>query len=227
VPSALNNLGLGEDILAQHVGWDIGAAAVAQSLAERLEATAVLAGFSRLVIDANRAPDDPTAIPGVSDEIPIPGNENLSDDDRAARVDDIYTPYHGRIAAQLDRLGHLGTPPAFFSVHSFTPSMGGADRPWHIGVLWHLDPRIPEPMIEALRAHPDGLTVGDNEPYSGHQLAHTLDHHAGAQGFAHSAVEIRQDEVDTPKKQAYWADILAACLKPILDDPVIHRVEHY
>jgi predicted N-formylglutamate amidohydrolase len=227
VPAALDNLGLEQDILEQHVGWDIGAAAVAQQLAERLDATAVLAGYSRLVIDANRAPDDPTAVPEVSDDIPIPGNKNLSAEDRAARVDGIYTPYHRRIAAQLDRLGYLGAPPAFFSVHSFTPSMGGLERPWHIGVLWHLDPRIPEPLIKALRAHPDGLTVGDNEPYSGYQLAHTLDHHAGAQGFAHSAVEIRQDEIDTPEKQAYWADVLADCLEPILRNPVIHRVQHY
>ena len=48
--------------------------AVTLSLARRLGAPAVLSGFSRLLIDANRGGDDPTLIMRLSDGAVIPGN---------------------------------------------------------------------------------------------------------------------------------------------------------
>ena len=50
-------------------------------------------------------------------------------------------------------------------MHSFTPQMNGFKRPWHVGVLWNDDPRLPEPLLAELRRDP-ALVVGDNEPYS-------------------------------------------------------------
>ncbi len=54
VPKALQGMGIDGQYFEQHIGYDIGAAGVSRMLAEQLNATAVLAGFSRLVIDANR-----------------------------------------------------------------------------------------------------------------------------------------------------------------------------
>jgi predicted N-formylglutamate amidohydrolase len=56
VPAALKQLGLGQGELARHIAWDIGAAGVTRRLAARLDAPAVLCGYSRLVIDCNRPP---------------------------------------------------------------------------------------------------------------------------------------------------------------------------
>jgi len=56
VPSALGTLGLSDDTFERHIAYDIGAAAVTRGLADRLDASAVLAGYSRLVIDVNRPP---------------------------------------------------------------------------------------------------------------------------------------------------------------------------
>ena len=50
-------------------------------------------------------------------------------------------------------------------MHSFTPEMKGFKRPWHVGVLWNDDPRLPEPLLAELRKDAS-LVVGDNEPYS-------------------------------------------------------------
>ncbi len=50
-------------------------------------------------------------------------------------------------------------------MHSFTPQMNGFKRPWHVGVLWNDDPRLPEPLLAELRRDRE-LVVGDNEPYS-------------------------------------------------------------
>ena len=46
VPEALGNLGLDSATVTDHIGWDIGAAAVTRQLALLLDAPAVLAGYS-------------------------------------------------------------------------------------------------------------------------------------------------------------------------------------
>ena len=77
IPAGLDQLGLGPAELTQHIAWDIGAAGVARRLALRLDAPAVLGGYSRLVVDCNRAPGDATSIVEISDGIVIPGNRAL------------------------------------------------------------------------------------------------------------------------------------------------------
>src|SRR5262245_21152990 len=103
IPRALGTLGLDEAERGRHIAWDIGIAGVTEALAGRLDATAVLQTYSRLVIDCNRAPGHPTSIPTVSELTAIPGNENLSEEDRAARRRAIFDPYHAVIGELLDR----------------------------------------------------------------------------------------------------------------------------
>jgi predicted N-formylglutamate amidohydrolase len=94
--------------------------------------------------------------------------------------------------------------------------MGGKARPWHVGILWDADPRIPVPLLERLRADP-ALVVGDNEPYSAREPAgYTVEHHAVAHGLAHVAIELRQDLIADDAGAARWAEILGTALAPIL-----------
>lgn len=227
VPDGMNNLGLSDEDLARHIGWDIGAAAVTRRLAQALETTAILARTSRLVIDPNRDPADPTSIPEISDRVRIPANCGLNAMERTRRRDAYFQPYHDAIDAEIARLKARGPAPAIFSVHSFTPDMPGEERPWHIGVLWNRDPRMAVPMIEHLRAHADGLLVGDNEPYSGQLVAYTLNRHGGGNGLPHCAVEIRQDLVADDAAAERWARILEPALRSVLASPGLHRVRHY
>jgi len=53
-PQALRRLGLPDEATWRHIAWDIGAAELARALAARLDAPALLAGYSRLVVDCNR-----------------------------------------------------------------------------------------------------------------------------------------------------------------------------
>ncbi len=227
VPARLNDLGLTAEQLSRHIGWDIGAAAVTRRLAQALSATAILARVSRLVIDPNRDPGDPTSIPEVSDRIIIPGNQAVGPEERARRRAAYFRPYHAAIETQIARLTNNCEAPLLFSVHSFTPDMPGQLRPWHIGVLWNKDPRMAGPMIGYLRAHRDGLIVGDNEPYSGQLVAYTLNRHGGGGGLPHCAVEIRQDLVETEDAAARWAGILEPALREILASPGLHRIRHF
>src|SRR5690348_4383152 len=94
VPRALADLGLPAAALRQHIAWDIGAAAVTRHLAAALDAPAILAGYSRLVVDCNRDPGDASSIPAVSDGVAVPGNRELTPAARAARLEACFAPYH-------------------------------------------------------------------------------------------------------------------------------------
>ena len=216
VPRALGTLGLTGEELSRHIGWDIGAATVSRGLAGRLDAPAILAGYSRLVVDCNRDPGDATSIPETSDGVAIPGNRGLSPEERSARHAEIFAPYHAAIADWIEARLARGVVPAVLSIHSFTPTMAGRARPWHVGILWDADPRIPMPLLRSLRGDAD-LVVGDNQPYSAREPAgYTVRHHAVARGLPHVAIELRQDLIADEAGAARWADRLAAALAPIL-----------
>lgn len=215
-PRALGSLGLASEVARRHIAWDIGAADLARELAHRFDAPAVLAGYSRLVIDCNRAPTDTTSIATESDGQVIPGNASLDAEGRKLRVQCFFEPYHAAIAARLAQFRRAAVVPAFLSIHSFTPVMNGTPRPWHVGVLWDRDARIAGPLLEGLRARPE-LCVGDNLPYSGrHPADHTVALHAESAGLPHVCIEVRQDLIDAPAGVERWGRILGETLAPVL-----------
>lgn len=222
LPRRLGTLGLSEAELSRHIAWDIGIAEVTRGLARRLDAPAVLSRFSRLVIDPNRALDDPTLIPQISDGVVIPGNQGLSPGEVAARIDGFHQPYHAAVGRALDDLVARGPTPAVVSMHSFTPVMKGVERPWHVGILWDQDPRLPLPLMTRLRAQ--GVPVGDNEPYTardGH--GYTLFEHAAPLKLASVLIEIRQDLIDTHHGAAAWTERLGDALRVVLENAGVFR----
>ncbi len=228
IPLSMGNIGLDKSVFKLHVAWDIGAEAVTRLLSEKLDAMGVLAGYSRLLIDVNRQPGDYGSIPEKSDTIFIPGNLELNEEQRLARVESFFWPYHQSVSKALAHLWQRGPVPALFSVHSFTPSLGGNKRPWDIGVLWNRDARLATPLLKKLRAIESGrYYVGDNEPYSGREFGYTIDIHAGVTGLPNCAIEIRQDLIDTPIGAKYWANTLADVLKEILANDSMHRTERF
>jgi len=221
IPAVLDSLGLDELALGRHIASDIGAAEVAEHLARRLDAPAVLAGYSRLVVDCNRRLDDPTSILAVSDGEFIPGNHGLTDEQKDARIRQFFEPYHDAIRRRVESFERRGIVPAFIAVHSFTPIFQQTRRPWQIGILWDTDPRIPVPLMKGLAER--GVVVGDNEPYSGRAPSdYTIDHHAEATGLPHASIEVRQDLVEHAQGAVEWADTLADVLSPILANPDLY-----
>ncbi len=225
-PASMGDMGLSPTVFDTHIAQDIGAADVTRKLAERLDAPAVLAPYTRLLIDVNRPPGDPESVPVVSDGVSIPVNKNLSEAELVEREERYHWPYHHTVANALAHLWRMGTTPALFSIHSFTPVMNGAVREWDAGVLWNRDPRMAQPLIHILRERGD-IHVGDNQPYSGKELAYTIDNHGGAAGLPHAAVEIRQDHLEAPGGAARWAEILDQALERVLAIEDLHRVEHF
>ena len=224
IPRALGHLGLAREHRASHIAQDLGAGELALALSDRLNATAVLCNYSRLVVDCNRALTDASAFLDLSDGVEVPGNRELSEEDRELRAAAIYRPYHGAIDRELDRLCSIVEAPALIAIHSFTRFLDGQDRRWDCGVLWDRDARIARPLLDGLRD--DGtLLVGDNQPYSGrHPEDFTVDHHAEDRNYPYAAMEVRQDLLDTPAKLERMADRIHAALEPILSDPGLYTL---
>ena len=227
-PAGLNQLGLADWVLERHVAWDIGSDKLARFLADELDAQAVLAGFSRLIVDPNRQPTDPSAFPEISDGIAIPGNIDLDERQKALRVQSFFKPYHDRITDRLNGFVANGIVPAMISVHTCTPVFDRVVRPWHVGIMWDKDPRIPVPLIRHYERM-DDVCIGDNEPYSGsHPHDFTIDYHAEPAGLPHVGIEVRQDLVQDDDGARKWAAILAEGLQGILADENLYRpLEEY
>ena len=198
------DLRIDEGLLDTHIAIDVGVAEVARRMADRWGISAFLANVSRLVCDFNRDEDAPTLAPQVSDEQPIPGNK-LDEEGREERLVRFHRPYHETLSALLEE-----APPALIlSLHSFTRSLSSspeAIRPWHVGVLYNQDDRAPRLAIPLLAA--EGLTVGDQEPYSGKELNYTMNRHAEARGRPYLGIEVRRDQITDAAGQAVWAERL-------------------
>lgn len=217
IPRGLADLGLDHVALGRHVAWDIGAAEVTERLAQQLEATAILSHFSRLIVDPNRDPADPSSMPERSDDVAIPANRALPAAERERRLATFFRPYQAALTAEFARRHARGEITALLSIHSFTPVMAGFVRPWEVGVLWNEDGRIALPLMEMLRQQ--GIAVGDNEPYSGRDHhGYTTHTHADAAGLPNVLLEIRQDLIDTHRGAVQWADRLAPLLQACLAD---------
>ncbi|HVI88085.1 MAG TPA: N-formylglutamate amidohydrolase [Dongiaceae bacterium] len=223
VPRSLNNLGLGPEHFDKHIAWDIGIAELGLGLSERLEAPLLLNHYSRLVIDCNRHLKDPTSIPQISDRIDIPGNRALTPEQRRQRAAAIFDPYHAALSQMIDARLASGQYPVLLSLHSFTPVMNDFQRPWHIGILWNRDDRLPLPLMRRFAAE-EGLVVGDNEPYSGRDgHGFSMQYHAEARGLAHALIEVRQDLIGDSAGVARWAEILHRVCHDVLADATLYH----
>jgi len=226
LPREYGDLGLTPADLGRHIAFDPGAAAVARRLAGRLDAPAVLANFSRLLIDPNRGADDPTLIVALSDGTVVPANVGLDEAERRRRIERFYAPYHDAVDEAIERALAAGRAPALVSIHSFTPVWRGRMRPWHAGILWDADPRLAGPLVAALRAD-SALVVGDNEPYSGTLTNDTLHGHGTRRGLAHALIEIRQDLIAGEEDARDWAERLAAILADLNRREELHEIRHH
>lgn len=226
LPAAYGDLGLTRQSLQRHIAYDIGAAWLTRRLAHLLGAPAILSTFSRLLIDPNRGADDPTLVMRLSDGAIVPGNSGVDADEVERRRERYWRPYRDAVAEAVDAMGATGHAPVVVSIHSFTPNWRGAARPWKVGILWDLDPRLPAPLLQALAAESDLApaqeAIGDNEPYDGALEGDTIDDIATARGLANALIEVRQDLIATEQAASAWAERLARLLKPILVRPELH-----
>ena len=227
IPAVLGELGVPGAQLTQHIAWDIGAAAIVRRLSASLNAPALLAGYSRLVVDCNRYLHDPAAFVQYTDGIDVPGNAAIADTEREQRAQEIYRPYHQAIEAALVRFEREDIVPVFVSVHTMTDRMrGDKRREQEFTLCWARDDRLVEPVLRCMRAK--GVVVGNNQPYSldlGED--YTVPEHAMRRGLAHLQIEIRQDLVADDDGAARWAGLLHECIADLVTDPGLRAARRY
>lgn len=214
IPAAWGDLGLSDAERVAHIAWDPGALALARGLARRLGACLVHAPVSRLVYDLNRPPDQPGAMPARSEIFDIPGNAAISAEERVARTQAIYVPFHDALHIELARRIALGLAPVMVTIHSFTPVFHGTPRAVEFGVIHDADDRLAREIV----AHaPEGLMTRLNEPYSAADgVTHTLRLQAGPYRLPNAMLEIRNDLIGTAEQAEAMADRLAPCLTAAL-----------
>jgi predicted N-formylglutamate amidohydrolase len=212
VPRKLGDLGVAAVEWDRHIAWDIGAAGMAQVMAETLDAWLICQTYSRLVIDCNRPFSSPGSIAAVSERTAIPGNRDLDEAAIAARRREIFLPYHQRTVEELDRRAALGRSSILVTVHSFTPVYMEDAREWQLGVLYQRDARLAHALLQAMRA--DGRwQVGDNQPYAVSDATdYAIPVYGEQRGQPHVELEVRQDLIADEAGQREWGERIAGWL---------------
>ena len=212
IPASLAELGLGSSERKRHIAWDIGVADLGVRLADRIGASFIHQVYSRLVIDCNRRPGAQDSIPAVSDSTAIPGNQEIDQAQAELRAAAIFEPYQRAISNEIDRREEQRLETVLVALHSFTPRMGGLDRPWHAGILHDGgDSRFARAMLTALGDDP-ALNVGDNEPYSMDTIDFTIPFHAYPRRLPYVEIEIRQDLLAEDTDIEQWSARLERAL---------------
>ncbi len=178
-------------LLAMHWGYDIGAAEVTRALVRRTPGSqAVLSRFSRLLIDPNRDPLDPTAVLSTCDDGTPTFNQAARLDQRVARF---HEPFHAAVATAA-----RSAPRVLISIHSFTPVFRGVQRTVEAGVLFDEHDDLAVRLVDTLRAQ--GLRTEPNEPYSGKAgLIYAAARHGTNAGCPYLEIELRQDLIGSSR----------------------------
>lgn len=215
-PAQFGDLGLQAADLNSHAAWDPGARAIALHLSEVLNAPMVAGQVSRLVYDCNRPPEVASAMPKKSELVEIPGNRDLTDDQRHQRIDAVYLPFCEAVSDILKARSDAGLETVLITIHSFTPIYYGQPRSVEIGIL-HDDDTA---MADAMLSNTQSLShrcVERNQPYGPQDgVTHSLKLHGMANGLANVMIEVRNDLLSTPQDETALAEELLTMIRPAL-----------
>ena len=209
LPDALGDLGLSAAELKSHIAWDPGAPAVAEMMAAELDAVLIKQRYSRLVYDCNRPPSSNEAMRVVSEQTQIPGNVDLSLEEKQWRIRNIYEDFHDCVAQHLDQRND----PVLVTVHSFTPVYHGVRRLVDVGILHDEDARLADGVLSAAKFD-EGILVRRNEPYGPQDgVTHTLKLHSEKRRILNVMIEIKSDLIENEKDQQHYAQQLVDAIK--------------
>jgi len=197
-----------EWITRTHWCVDIGAAEMCRTLSERTGCSAVLAGFSRLLIDANRDLESDTLLRSHADGKPVYLNQNIADDELQTRIEKYWKVYHSAASQAVASVSDS----VVIGVHSFTDNYEGNVRLMEVGVLFDHDEAFGVWAANWLKKA--GLEVALNEPYSGRNgLMYSPQRHAAKHGRRAIELELRQDLVGDPTWRETWMPVFEAFLQ--------------
>ncbi len=220
IPPEYDGLGLAEADRQSHAAWDPGARPLTLLLSKALDAPVVASTVSRLVYDCNRPPEAASAMPEKSELIEVPGNKNLSPQDRSERTKSVYEPFCRAVSDVLDA---RSPETIVVTVHSFTPVYYGRQRAVELGLLHDEDTRLVDAMLDHVDRIPHRRTER-NEPYGpADGVTHSLRLHALSRGLPNVMIEVRNDLLRSEEQISAMADEILALLQPALNDIAIRE----
>jgi N-formylglutamate deformylase len=151
---------------------------------EELDATIVIANYSRYVVDVNRPPDGANLYPGrdtpklcpadTFDRHPLYRASEPSTDDVAKRVDSVWRPYHRRIEREIERVRSQHGVAILWDAHSIVgvaPRLFEGRLPdFNLGTAngASCDPALAESLFDALQQHRNFTSVLNGRFKGGH-----------------------------------------------------------
>jgi predicted N-formylglutamate amidohydrolase len=213
IPAAYARLFRGAaDVLASHRGWDPGALTLARALAKRLRRPLLSVSWSRLFVEANRAPHNPKIWSKFTKALPK--------SERDAILERYWRPHRAAVedvvaaAARRGRVVHV-------AVHSFTPVLDGEVRNADVAFLYDSrrkgEAALCRHWAEILHGLDPKLRVRHNYPYNGASDGLTTwlrKRHAEAR-YLGVEIEINQALVGTRGWRAFQ-DAVAASLAALM-----------
>ncbi|HZF31229.1 MAG TPA: N-formylglutamate amidohydrolase [Gammaproteobacteria bacterium] len=164
IPSAYARLFRGADhVLASHRGWDPGALTLARLLGKKLRRPALAVTWSRLFVEANRAPTNRRIWSQFTKELPR--------EERRQILDRWWRPHREEVENAVAADVARGRRVVHVAVHSFTPELDGVVRNADIGFLYDSrrkrEGELCRRWAEILHRLDPDLRVRFNYPYSG------------------------------------------------------------
>jgi predicted N-formylglutamate amidohydrolase len=191
-------------LVGTHWSYDLGAREITLELARELNASAVLARFSRLLCDPNREDTHADMFRTLADGQPVLLNTGMTADDRARRIEAYHRPFHEEVDAALAAVD----APMLFSIHTFTPNYQGELRAVEIGVLFNREEKEAHQLGAVLSEEFE--RVAYNEPWSGRAgLIYSAERHSQKHGRLALELEVRQDRAVDPAFRARLIPMLA------------------
>lgn len=210
VPEEYQGLGISREEIRRHIGWDIGARAVVQALAQVLDAPAICSRYSRLLIDCNRDLADHDLIVLESDGTKVPFNDDLSVEECHNRIERFYQPYHEVIDNLLNTRDSENL--TLLSIHSFTPVLGKSERRFDLGILFDRYEDLAQEVGQRLAY--SGSAVRYNEPYSGYDgLIFSARTHGQRYGIVYLEIEINNSLITDGERAKRMGQTLGTVLR--------------
>jgi predicted N-formylglutamate amidohydrolase len=154
--------------LDSHRGYDAGALDLAGFLAGAYNAPCIAGRISRLLVDHNRSPHNPSLWSEFS--------RNLDAAEKSRLLESYYRPFRESVHSLIKAQIAAGRCLLHLSVHSFTPVFMGRERRTDVGILY--DPaRVDEKAFgklwqRQLKCSRPDLRVHLNRPYRGRNDCH-------------------------------------------------------
>ena len=180
-------------MLPTHRGWDPGALALAQTMADTLSAPLFAATTTRLLVDLNRSIghhqlfSEPT--------------RGLNNAQQALIINSFYRPHRDTVEAAVAGCIALGQRVVHIASHSFTPVLHGHVRRADVACLYDsrrpLERTLATRWLTALGQHidaPQGLMLRRNYPYTGQGdgLSSLLRRRHGTDAYVGIELEVNQ-----------------------------------